>query len=120
VRELAVSKTGSPRPVAGRVRVADRFWLRARGLLGRPALAEGEGLLLRPCRAVHTWGMRYPIDVAFLDLSGTVVASYPSLAPSRHTRRHSNAECALELPAGALARSSVHVGDRLRWENIVS
>lgn len=119
MRQLAVSKTGSSQPVAARVRLADRFWLRARGLLGRPPLGDGEGLLLRPCRAVHTWGMRYPIDVAFLDRTGTVLASYPSLAPSRLTRRHSNAECALELPAGALARSSVQIGDRLRWENIV-
>jgi uncharacterized membrane protein (UPF0127 family) len=115
-----VSKTGSSRPLATRVRLADRFWLRARGLLGRPRLAEDEGLLLRPCRAVHTWGMRYPIDVAFLDPGGTVLASYPSLAPSRRTRRHSNADCALELPAGALARSAVRVGDRLRWETIAS
>jgi uncharacterized membrane protein (UPF0127 family) len=64
--------------------------------------------------------MSYPIDVAFLDQAGTVLASYSSLAPSRHTRRHSRAEFALELPAGALARSSVQVGDRLRWENIAS
>lgn len=115
-----MSKTGSSRAVATHVRVADRFWLRLRGLLGRPRLGEDEGLLLRPCRAVHTWGMRYPIDVAFLDRGGMVLASYPSLAPSRHTRRHSNADCALELPAGALARSSVQVGDRLCWETIAS
>jgi uncharacterized membrane protein (UPF0127 family) len=49
-----------------------------------------------------------------------VLASYASLAPSRRTRRHSSAEFALELPAGALARSSIQVGDRLSWENVTS
>ncbi|HWB43475.1 MAG TPA: DUF192 domain-containing protein, partial [Gemmatimonadales bacterium] len=103
-------------PLAARARVADRFWLRARGLLARPALADGEGLVIRPCRAVHTWGMRYPIDIAFLDPAGRVVASYEDVRPNRRTRWHAGADCALELPAGSLARAAVTVGDRISWE----
>ncbi|HEX8362899.1 MAG TPA: DUF192 domain-containing protein, partial [Longimicrobium sp.] len=62
--------------VGSRVAVADRWWLRLRGLLGRPPLATGEGLLLDPCRAVHMLGMQYPLDVAFVDERNTVVALY--------------------------------------------
>jgi uncharacterized protein len=59
------------------------FWARARGLLGRPPLAANEALLLRPCRAVHTFFMRYPIDVVFLDRVGNVVAVREALRPWR-------------------------------------
>jgi len=111
-----VRKAGSGEPLAERAGLADRFWNRALGLLARRPLAEGEGLLLGPCKAIHTWGMRYPIDVAFLDRAGRVVASYPGVRPNRRTSWHSSAEWALELPAGALSRAAVTVGDRISWE----
>ena len=49
------------------IRCASRWWARARGLIGHPRLCLGQGLLIHPCRAVHGWGMRYPLDLAFLD-----------------------------------------------------
>lgn len=116
MRRVAVRKAGSDRPFADRAGVADRFWQRARGLLGRAPLVEGDGLLIRPCKAVHTWGMSYPIDVAFLDRSGWVVASYDNLSPNRRTGWHPSAECALELAAGALRRAAVTVGDQVCWD----
>lgn len=60
--------------------------------------------------------MGYPIDVAFLDRSGRVVASYPAFTPNRRTAWHSTADCALELPAGSLWRAAVAVGDHISWE----
>lgn len=97
--------------LASRVRVADRWWTRLRGLLGRPALEPGEGLLISPCRSVHTFGMRYPIDVLFLAADGRVVARYPDLPPGSATRHHRDAATALELPAGAIRRSGTGEGD---------
>jgi uncharacterized protein len=113
---VAVRKAGAPKPLAERAGVADNFWQRARGLLGRPPLAEGEGLIIRPCKAIHTWGMGYPIDVAFLDRSGKVVASYERVRPCRRTGWHRGAQSALELPAGSLGRAAVAVGDVLSLE----
>ncbi len=115
MKQVAVRKEGGTRPLAERAGLADRFWQRARGLLGRPPLAEGEGLIIRPCKAVHTLGMEHPIDVAFVDQSGVVLASYEALGPNRRTAWHSRADCAIELPAGALDRASVGVGDRISW-----
>lgn len=109
---VAVHNQDSARTLGERIRVADSWWSRARGLLGR-RLGEGEGLLIRPCRAVHMFGMRYPIDVAFLDAGSRVVAMYAELQPSRLTRFHRTADAALELPAGQLARTGTRVGDRL-------
>jgi uncharacterized membrane protein (UPF0127 family) len=109
---IAVHNQDRDQTVGERVRVADRWWSRARGLLGK-TLDEGEGLLIRPCRAVHMFGMGYPIDVAFLDAESRVVAMYAGLRPGRMTRFHRSAETALELPAGQLARTGTRVGDRL-------
>ena len=98
-----------------RIGVADGWWSRSRGLLGRPALDTGEGLLLTPCRSIHMFGMRFPLDVAFLDRDGTVVETYVGLAPGRRTRWHRTARHALELPAGILAATRTGRGDRLAW-----
>jgi uncharacterized membrane protein (UPF0127 family) len=97
--------------LGARVGVADRWWLRLRGLQGRRALAAGEGLLLRPCRAIHMIGMRFAIDVAFLDRQGRVVARYCDLPPGARTRWHRAASDALELPAGTLETSGTVEGD---------
>ncbi|MBA2323157.1 MAG: DUF192 domain-containing protein [Pseudonocardiales bacterium] len=94
-----------------RVGFADRWWLRARGLLGRKGLQSGEGLLLRPCRAVHMLGMAFPLDVAFLDSNGKAVALYHRLNPGALTRWHRCAIDVLELPAGTLARTATVEGD---------
>ncbi len=106
----AVNRTRG-RDLGGRVGVADRWWLRARGLLGRPTLARGEGLLLRPCRAVHMLGMTFPVDVAFLNSKGAVVALYQHLGLGARTRWHRHAVDALELPAGTLAATGTAEGD---------
>jgi uncharacterized membrane protein (UPF0127 family) len=83
-----------------------------RGLLGRKPLSENEGLLLTPAAAIHTWFMRFPIDVVFLDRELTVTAVVPELRPWRTAARR-GAKSVLELPAGEAARRGLGVGDRL-------
>ena len=101
-----------------RIALADRWWLRLRGLLGKEALPAGEGLVLRPCRAVHMRGMAFPLDVAFLDRSGAVVAAYHSIPPGARTRWHKAARDALELPAGTLAASGTALGDTIVLDGV--
>ena len=96
-----------------RIALADRWWHRLRGLRGRSGLTPGEGLILRPCRAVHMVGMSFPLDVVFLDRGGGVLASYQALQPGRRTRWHSGALDALELPAGTLAATRTVEGDTI-------
>lgn len=110
---LAVRNLDRNTTLGTRVRLATRWLDRARGLLLRPRLGEQEGMLLRPCRSVHMVGMRYPIDVAFLDAGGAVVALYPALRPGRLTGYHRTAESALELPEGVIEATQTCVGDRL-------
>ena len=99
-----------------RIGVADRWWLRLRGLGGRAGLAPGEGLLLRPCRAVHMMGMKFPLDVAFLDKGNRVVARYPRLLPGARTRWHRSALAVLELPAGTLDETGTMEGDLVEYQ----
>ena len=115
MRLLQVVNTGRNRELGSRIGLADSWLGRLRGMMGRPAPESGEGLMLTPCRAVHMYGMRVPLDVAFLDAHGAVVASYPSLSPNSRTRWHRDAVYALELPAGTLASSGTLPGDVLAW-----
>jgi hypothetical protein len=61
------------------------------------------------------YGMRFPLDVAFLDDKGVVVAAYRSLPPGSRSRWHRKAAHALELPAGTLESSGTSEGDVLAW-----
>jgi uncharacterized protein len=84
-----------------------------RGLLGRDGLAQREGLLIKPCGSVHTFFMRFPIDVVFLDRELSVVAVRPDVPPWR-TARARGAKVVLELAAGEAARVGIAPGMRLR------
>ena len=98
--------------VCERCTIADNPLRRMRGLLGRDGLESGEGLLLRPASAVHTYFMRFPIDVVFLDRSLVVVGISDDVDPWRATSRR-GAKAVLELPAGESARRGLSVGDQL-------
>jgi len=103
------------RVLGSRVALADQWWHRARGFMGRPPPDPGEGLLLSPCRAVHMHGMKYSLDVIFLDRQGRVTAAYPDLKPGRRTAWHGEARYALEIPAGTLGETETREGDLLAW-----
>ena len=92
------------------VEVADTHRARSRGLLGRDGV-EG-ALLLRPARSVHTFGMRFPIDVAHLDADLTVLR-VTTMAVNRLGRPVLRSRAVLECEAGSLGRWGVVVGDRL-------
>jgi uncharacterized membrane protein (UPF0127 family) len=95
------------------VQRADSFRSRLVGLLGRERLGDDEGLWIEPCDSVHTFFMRFPIDVAFVDGEGVVVKRVDRLRPWRATRLHSRARACVELAAGTLARAGVQEGGRL-------
>ncbi len=102
--------------LGAQVSVADTWWPRLRGLLGRRSLEPGEGLLLSPCRSIHMYGMKFDLDVVFVARDGRVVGLYERLAPGRRTRWHREALHALELPAGTVAASGTRRGDRIAWQ----
>lgn len=100
--------------LAGDVAVANTSATRRAGLLGRTGLTAGEGLWITPCEAVHTIGMKFPIDVVFLNKRKEVVKVRAGLGPWRISgslRAHS----VLELPAGTAAGTATQPGDQLEF-----
>lgn len=100
--------------VASRVHVAGTSAQRRLGLLTTESLKPGDGLWIAPCEAIHTFGMRWPIDAAFLDREYRVRKIVRRLRPWRM------AVCLLgnsviELPAGELDSTGTEMGDRLTF-----
>ncbi len=110
---VQVRDQSTGRVVASRVTEARSPFRRLRGLLGRDGLEAGEGLLITPCNGVHTFGMRFPIDVAFLDRSHRVLRVVDVLVPGRVVPWVAHAHHALELPAGSLREAGVAEGSAL-------
>lgn len=106
-------------------RLAERAWRtesmveRAQGWLTKASVDTGEGLLIVPCGAVHTYGMRFSIDVVFLDRAGQVLKLAPDVAPGRVALGPWLGLLlpwtvqTLELPAGVLAASGLKKGQIL-------
>lgn len=86
-------------------------WSRMVGLLAHRSLAIGDGLLLAPAWSIHTWFMRFPIDVVFLDAAGRVLRVYPALPPWRLVSGTRKARTVLEFGAGTLAARPLAPGD---------
>lgn len=91
---------------------ARRPWQRMRGLLGRGSLADDEALILPSAWAIHTWFMRFTIDVVFLDRAGVVLKTVAALPPFRFAAARGARWC-IELPPGTVMRTATERGDRV-------
>lgn len=83
------------------------------GLLNRGQFGKGEGLLLDRCYGIHTFGMRFPIDVLFLDKDLHVIRAVKALPPHR-TCVVKKSVYVLEVPVGALDASHTAEGDQIQ------
>lgn len=104
--------------IAERVEWAGTGTRRRRGLLGRKNLDPGEGIYLAPCEWIHTFGMNFPIDVAFLSPKGLILAIHHALKPNRFSKIVLRAEGVLELSAGRLQATDTEVGDQLQFQEM--
>ena len=94
--------------------LADSLWRRMRGLLGHSSLDAGDGIVLRPAWSIHTFFMRFPIDVLFVDADQVVAKVVGDLRPW-HTASCRGARDVVELSAGETTRLGIKAGDRLAW-----
>src|SRR5579872_3416033 len=95
--------------------VADAHWSRLRGLLGLGPgdFRNGFGLWIVPCHGVHTLGMRFPLDVVYLDRQMNVVHVQSELRPWRFAPVRRQAASVLELPIRRAAETGTEIGDRI-------
>jgi uncharacterized membrane protein (UPF0127 family) len=103
------------RVVCERCDVADHLVARMRGLLGRSDLPQGEGMLLRPAGSIHTFFMRFPIDVVFLNEENEVVKVVHRLAPWRAAGMK-GARSVIELAAGEAESRGIEVGSTMQFD----
>jgi uncharacterized protein len=101
------------RDLGTHIGVADNAVSRAVGLLGKSGLDSGGGLLIDPSSGIHTFGMRFPIDVIALDRSLRVCGLWPALPPWRIAGVGWKTRCILELPVGVIEESGTRTGDLL-------
>ncbi|MBM4164347.1 MAG: DUF192 domain-containing protein [Lentisphaerae bacterium] len=100
----------------GSVRVASSFFQRLRGLLGCRGLGSGCGLLIESCSAVHTVGMRFALDLIFIDAQWRIVACVRGVRPGRWCVPGGlRARRVVEVESGWLDLTQVPVGAHLRW-----
>ena len=98
--------------LATRVLTAFDSRSRKKGLLGRAALESGSALIIAPCNGIHTWFMRFAIDVVFVTKTGQILKVQHALRPWRLAWA-TRAFAAIELPAGIAAGLDTVPGDRL-------
>jgi uncharacterized membrane protein (UPF0127 family) len=116
MRRLVARNASLNTVIADRVGVADTRASRAVGLLSRSGLEPGEALWIVPSRGVHTWGMRFTIDVLALDEDGTVIDCVSRLRPWRLRLPRKGTAGVLELPAGTLEASGTTIGHHVLLE----
>ena len=102
--------------LAEKVLVADVFYKRLKGLIGRKDFSFGEGLLIIPCKGVHTFWMRFAIDVLYLDSSYNLIHLVESMEPNKKGLMLDLAQSVLELPAGTIKSTGTKVNNLIQFE----
>lgn len=101
--------------LADRANIADTSAKRKQGLLKHKGLAEGEGLWIVPCEGVHSFFMKFAIDVVFINKKRVVTKVRPNMVKSR-LALSMTAHSTIELPVGMIEKSQTAVGDQLELE----
>jgi uncharacterized membrane protein (UPF0127 family) len=111
-RSYQLREEPSGRIIVARLEVARSLWRQTVGLIGRRELDPDEGLWLEPCNSIHTFGMRFAIDVLFLDRSGVLLHMVSDLRPWRVSWPVRRARSVVEIPSGAIASRNIQPGLR--------
>jgi len=96
-----------------RGKLAHTFWARLRGLMGHPPLEDGEGLILKGEKSIHSFFMKFPIDVVYADRVWRVVYLDPAMPPNRIGPIVVRSTYVLEMPVGVIQTTRTAIGDQL-------
>lgn len=93
------------------IKVAENFFSRTVGLLSKKSLNEGEGLVIKPCCSIHTFFMRFAIDVLFVNKNNEIIAIYENVKPWRILPIHPTSYYVVELPARTISKKNIKKSD---------
>ena len=102
--------------LADDVEIASTALKRMIGLLGKDNISAGNALVLMPCDSIHTFFMRFPIDVLFVDKSNKIIKAVKAIRPFRLTRVYFRSNYCVELPVGSIDAANTAEGDVIRME----
>jgi uncharacterized protein len=114
---LRITNTTRGTVLAEQCEQARSFIARGRGLMGRAELAPHSGLLIDPCSSIHTFFMRFPIDVVFVNRARQVVGLRAAMPPGKPYAGAWGARATIELPAGVIAASGTQIGDLIEMSD---
>lgn len=97
--------------IADKVEVAQNFITRTFGLIPKNSLKEGEGLMIKPCCSIHTFFMKFIIDVIFVNKKNEIIALYENVKPWRILPIHLSSHYVIELPAGTIYAKKISEHD---------
>ena len=117
MKTLFVVNQSNATAIGDKIAVADSFFTRLLGLMGKRSLAEGSGLWISPSSGVHTFWMRMSIDVVALDRNLRVVKVAHSVRPWRLSGLSLKTHSILELPAGQISACGIEAGDQLHMDS---
>jgi len=104
--------------VAAEVRMADNYFSRLMGLMGKPGLSPQQGLWILPCCDIHSFFMRFEFDAIFVNKQHQVLHLVERMKPWRISKFVKGGHAVLELPAGAIAESGTQVGDVIELREV--
>ena len=104
--------------ITQKAQIASSLGQRLKGLLGKKSLPANEGLILKPCASIHTFFMRFPIDVLFLDKNMRVIRLIHDMSPAHLSSTAWGSKMTIELPAGKINQTSTQVGDILELKTL--
>lgn len=104
--------------IVGEIKIADTYFRRMLGLMPVKVLAEDKGILLKPCKQVHTFHMKYAIDVIFLSKDNSILHIENNLVPNKVTKYYKQAYSILEMASGKVKKNSLAVGDVLSFKRM--
>ena len=113
---IQITNETRDRVLAASGELARSFWARGRGLMGRASLPDSYALIIFPESSIHTFFMRVPIDVLFVDRSDKVIGLREAMPPGRPFAGVApwRGRYVIEMPAGVIASTGTVLGDQLR------
>ena len=114
MKTAVLTKNG--KTIVESVEMALGFWQRSWGLLGRKSLGANRAIYLAPCASVHTFFMRFRLDLVFLDREGRVIKIRRDVRPYRVVCGGRGVHGVLELESGCLDAGLLEVGDVVQFE----
>lgn len=102
--------------ISQHVVLADTFLKRLKGLMFSKHIAQYESLLIQPCKSIHTFFMRFPIDVLFLSNTNQIIGLYSDLRPFRISKVFPKATRVLEMQSGIIHTVKISLDDHVRFD----